>query len=91
MSQYNNFHKLYECFEVKEKFVSKPDRGTQTAPLTLIEKDTNVRSGLGSAICHLIAESVCVTLIASSSEKPIHPSSPQLHVSIKKITPSLCT
>jgi len=41
MSQYNNFHKLYECFEVKEKSVSKPDRGAQTAPLTLIEKDTN--------------------------------------------------
>ena len=40
MSQYNNFHKLYECFEVKEKSVSKPDRGAQTTPLTLIEKDT---------------------------------------------------
>ena len=41
MSQYNNFHKLYEYFEVKEKTVSKPDRGAQTAPSTLIEKDTN--------------------------------------------------
>jgi len=41
MSQYNNFHKLYECFEVKEKSVSKPDRGAQTTPSTLIEKDTN--------------------------------------------------
>lgn len=41
MSQYNYFHKLYECFKVKEESVSKPDRGAQTAPPTLIEKDAS--------------------------------------------------
>jgi hypothetical protein len=58
MSQYNYFHKLYECFEDKAESVSKPDRGTQTAPSTLIEKDAS-----GS---NLSSSEGIITLIAIS-------------------------